>query len=188
MKDLQGKKVAMLMTDGFEHSEAMRPKKALEDANADVDVISLQSGEIKGWKDGEWHDTCPVDKTVSECSASDYDALVLPGGVISPDKLRQDKNAVNFVKDFFKQNKPVSAICHGPWLLAEADVLDGREVTSYGSIRTDLENAGAKWVDREVVVDAGLTTSRDPGDLDAFIDKTIEEIAEGKHSKQSASV
>jgi protease I len=157
----------------------------LESAGATTVVVSLVSGEIRGWKDKDWHHTTKVDTTVAETSASDYDALLLPGGVINPDLLRRDEKAVAFVKDFFTQKKPVAAICHGPWMLAEAGVLNGRKVTSFKSIRTDLQNAGAQWVDEEVVVDEGLVTSRSPKDLPAFNAKLIEEVREGKHAEQS---
>lgn len=183
MKDqLNGKRVAILATNGFEESELKSPKEALEMAGATVHVVSPEKGAIKGWKDGEWSEKVDVDRTLSEAKASDYDALVLPGGVINPDTLRQDQKAVAFVRDFFTAKKPVGAICHGPWTLVEADVLQGRKVTSYASIRTDLRNAGAQWVDEEVVVDDGLVTSRTPKDLPAFNKKLVEEIAEGVHA------
>lgn len=187
MKNLSEKKVAILVTDGFEQSEFTEPKKAVETAGAKVHVVSLESGSIKSWTDGNWGSEFQVDKTLDEVSASDYDSLILPGGVINPDKLRRNSKAVNFVKSFVEQEKPVSAICHGPWLLAEAGVLKGRKITSFSSIKTDLINAGAHWVDEEVVVDHGLTTSRSPNDLPAFCKKVVEEIAEGKHAKMSES-
>jgi protease I len=186
MSQLSGKTIAILATDGFEQSELMEPKKALEDAGAKTQIISLQSGEIKGWKDKNWGDSVKVDAVVGDVSASDFDGLVLPGGQMNPDILRTDKKAVSFVRDFFEQHKPVGAICHGPWLLVEADVIDGRTVTSYHSIQTDVKNAGANWVDQEVVVDQGLVTSRKPDDLPAFNAKLIEEFSEGKHSGQTA--
>lgn len=184
MNELKGKKVAILATDGYEDSELRTPKEALEAAGAHAVVVSLVSGEIRGWKDKDWHHSTPVDVTVKETSANDYDALVLPGGVINPDLLRRDDDAVRFVKDFFAQKKPVAAICHGPWMLVEADVLKGRKVTSFKSIRKDVQNAGAQWVDEEVVVDEGLVTSRSPKDLPAFTKKLIEEVREGKHADQ----
>ncbi len=186
MSQLNGKIIAILATNGFEQSELMEPKKALEDAGAKTQVISLESGEIKGWKDKNWGDSVKVDAVVGDVSASDFDGLVLPGGQMNPDILRADKKAVSFVRDFFEQHKPVGAICHGPWLLVEADVLDGRNVTSYHSIQTDVKNAGANWVDQEVVCDQGLVTSRAPDDLPAFNAKLIEEFGEGKHSGQTA--
>lgn len=183
---LKGKKIAILATDGFEQSELIEPKKAIEDAGGTAEVISLKAGEIKGWKDDNWGDMMTVDKIVSSVSAQDYDGLVLPGGVINPDKLRADKDAVKFIGDFFKgdRQKPVAAICHGPWTLAEAGVIDGRKMTSYKSIKTDLINAGAQWVDEEVVVDQGLVTSRSPKDLPAFNKKMVEEFAEGTHKTE----
>lgn len=186
MKDLSNKKVAILATNGFEESELTQPKKALEEAGAKVDIVSEKSGKIKSWTDGNWGSEFTVDKTLDEVSQSDYNALMLPGGVINPDKLRLNKDAVNFVKSFFENHKPVAAICHGPWLLAEADVLKGRKVTSFSSIKTDLINAGANWVDKEVVVDQGLVTSRSPEDLPAFNKKLVEEVSEGKHKDQLA--
>ncbi|HEY0978434.1 MAG TPA: type 1 glutamine amidotransferase domain-containing protein [Flavobacteriales bacterium] len=179
---LTGKTVAILATDGYEHSELTEPKAALEKHGATVHIVSLKNGEIKGWKGGDWHGTTAVDRLVGQAKVGDYDALVLPGGVINPDKLRQDMAAVQLVRDFMEAKKPVAAICHGPWLLAEAGVLNGRTVTSYASIRTDLKNAGAKWVDEEVVVDDGLVTSRSPQDLPAFNRKLVEEIKEGVHA------
>ncbi len=185
MSKLNSKKVAMLATDGFEHSELHEPLKALRDEGATVDIISLKSGKIKSWKDNNWGDEIEVDKTVDDARPEDYNALVLPGGVINPDLLRKNEKAVNFVKGFFKEGKqkPVAAICHGPWMLVEADVIKGRVMTSYDSIKTDVRNAGADWTDREVVVDKGLVTSRHPGDMAAFISKTIEEIREGTHDR-----
>ncbi len=185
MKDLSSKKVAILATDGFEESELKSPKEALQNAGAQVHIISPKSGEIKSWAEGNWGKKYSVDKQLSEVSADDYNALVLPGGVINPDKLRDNSSAVSFVRDFFKAQKPVAAICHGPQILAEADVVNDRKLTSYSSIKTDLKNAGANWVDEEVVVDQGLVTSRCPDDLPAFNRKLIEEVAEGKHEEQT---
>ena len=187
MKILNNKKVAILVTDGFEQSEFTEPKKAIEDAGASVDIIGLTNGPIKSWVDGNWGSEFNVDKTIDEVSSNDYDSVVLPGGVINPDKLRKKKKAVNFIKSFAEQKKPIAAICHGPWLLAEANILKDRKVTSFSSIKTDLVNAGANWVDEEVVVDSGLTTSRTPKDLPAFCKKVIEEIAEGKHAEMAES-
>jgi deglycase len=182
MADLNGKTVAILTENGFEESELTSPKKALEDAGASVHIVSPQKEKVKGWKNGNWSIELKVDKLVSEAKAEDYDALMLPGGVINPDKLRRNKEAVEFAKDFLETGKPVAAICHGPQLLIETGMLEGREMTSFFSIKTDIENAGANWHDREVIVDNGLVTSRSPEDLDAFNQKMIEEIAEGVHT------
>jgi protease I len=183
---LEGKKVAILATDGVEQIEFTDPKEQLEKQGAQVYTVSIKEGKIKGWDHDHWDKEFTVDKLVSEVKAEDYHALVLPGGQINPDKLRADQNAVNFVRSFFGQGKPVAAICHGPWLLAEADVLKDRTITSYPSIKTDMKNAGAHWVDEEVVVDSGLVTSRKPDDLPAFCKKMIEEICEGVHEEQAA--
>lgn len=182
---LTGKTVAILATDGFEQVELTEPMKQVKDAGAEVHIVSLESGQIQGMNHDEKGDKFSVDKTVDEVSADDYNGLILPGGVLNPDTLRTNKKAVQLVRDFFSQHKPVSAICHGPWLLVEADVLKDRTITSFPSIKTDVVNAGAKWVDQEVVVDQGLTTSRDPNDLEAFCKKVIEELREGKHEKQT---
>lgn len=184
MNTLIGKKIAILATDGFEESELVSPLNALKNRGAQVDIISPKMGKIKSWKDGDWNLELETDKLVSEVVSSEYNALVLPGGVINPDLLRRDIGSVNLVRSFFKDHKPVAAICHGPQMLIEADVVKGRKMTSYPSISQDLKNAGAKWVDQEVVVDHGLVTSRSPDDLIAFNDKMIEEIAEGKHQLQ----
>jgi protease I len=188
--ELQGKKIAFLAANAFEESELMKPWEALKNAGAQVELVSLAEGQItaldeQALKAGK---SMPVDKTVEEADASDYDGLVLPGGVGNPDKLRADENAVDFVREFFEQGKPVGAICHGPWTLVEAGVLRGRRLTSYPSIQTDIRNAGGNWVDEEVHVDAGLVTSRKPDDLDAFSRKLIEEFREGKHEEQKRSV
>ncbi len=182
MENLKGKKVAILATDGFEQSELAEPKQALEGAGAETHIVSLKSGVIRGWDEQRWGDDFTVDALVSKVSADDYDALLLPGGVMNPDKLRTDEKAVSFVKAFFDAGKPVAAICHGPQLLIEADVVAGRRLTSYPSLQTDLKNAGATWVDEEVVTDNGLVTSRKPDDIPAFNAKMIEEIAEGIHA------
>lgn len=184
MEQLNGKKVAILVEDGFEQVELTSPKEALENAGAQTYIISPKSDKVKGWEHTKWGQEFPVDVTIEQANANDYDALLLPGGVMNPDKLRTNKSAVQFVRSFFDQKKPVAAICHGPWMLAEADVVDGRKMTSYPSIQTDLKNAGAKWVDQEVVVDQGLVTSRKPDDLPAFNRKMVEEIAEGQHQRQ----
>lgn len=186
MENLNRKKVAILATNGFEESELKEPMNALKEAGADVHIVSDNSGKIKSWSKGNWSNEYNVDRTLAEASESDYNALVLPGGVINPDTLRQNEDAVNFVKSFFKNKKPVAAICHAPWLLAEADVLKDRRITSYSSIKKDLINAGAKWEDSEVVVDNGLVTSRNPNDLPAFTSKLVEEVYEGKHEMQTA--
>ncbi len=186
MNKLSKKRIAILATDGFEESELQRPHEALKSHDAEVDIVSLKSGKIKSWSNGNWSTEYEVNKTLNDVTSSDYNALVLPGGVINPDKLRRDEKAVSFVKGFFEQHKPVAAICHGPWLLAEADVLKDRRITSFSSIRKDMENAGAKWEDSTVVVDEGLVTSRSPEDMNSFIDKMVEEFREGKHEEQMA--
>ncbi|RKS53233.1 protease I [Gillisia mitskevichiae] len=180
------KRIAILATDGFEESELKSPKDAMEKEGFQVEIVSLKSGNIKSWADGNWSSEYKVDKTLNEVSAKDYNALVLPGGVINPDKLRREEDALTFVRDFFKQKKPVAAICHASWTLIEADVVKGRKMTSFNSIKTDLVNAGALWEDKEVVVDEALVTSRNPDDLPAFNAKLIEEINEGKHDLQHA--
>jgi protease I len=183
---LKGKKVAVLATDGFEQDELIQPRDAVREAGGEAILVSLKMGEIQGKFHDQLGDKIPVERIVSESSADEYDALILPGGLQNPDTLRQDADAVRFVTEFFKQGKPVAAICHGPWMLVEADVVDGRKVTSYPSIKTDLINAGANWVDEECVCDEGLVTSRTPADLNAFCCKLVEEIAEGKHAGQVA--
>lgn len=175
--NLNDKRVAILATDGVEQEELTDPRKALQEAGAEVHVIAPKAGEIRAWNHKEWGDNLPVDKTVDEVQASDYDALVLPGGVMNPDQLRQNEQAVLFTRAFADANKPIAAICHAPWLLINADIVRGRRLTSYPSLQQDLENAGAKWVDEEVVVDGGLVTSRRPADIPAFNKKTIETIA-----------
>jgi protease I len=181
MKDLTNKRVAIVATDGFEQSELLEPKKALEAAGARVDVVSLKPGRIRGWKMKDWGDEVEVDRVIGSVRADDYDALVLPGGVINPDKLRLHDEVLAFVRAFFEQGKPVGAICHGPWTLIDAGVVKGRHVTSWPSLRSDLVNAGATWTDEEVVSERGLVTSRKPDDLPAFNRKLVEEIAEGVH-------
>lgn len=183
---LAGKKVAFLLTDGFEQIEFTKPWSAIKNAGATVELISLKKGKIQGYNHTEKGDQFTVDKSIDEVNASDYHGLVLPGGVHNPDTLRTNKKAVQFTKDFFEQRKPVAAICHGPWMLVEADVVRDRKLTSWPSLQTDIENAGGRWVDQEVVVDEGLTTSRKPEDLDAFCSKAVEELAEGKHAGQMA--
>lgn len=181
MASLSNRKVAILTEEGFEQIELTSPKQALEAAGAQVDVISPKSGKIKAWDKTNWGIEINVDKQLSEVSPDDYDALVLPGGVLNPDKLRQNKDAVAFVSAFLDEGKPVAAICHGPQMLIETGMISGRNLTSYPSLQTDLKNAGAHWIDQEVVVDNGLVTSRTPADLDAFNRKAIEEIGEGVH-------
>ena len=183
---LKGKRIAILATDGFEQVELTEPKKALEQAGAVTEVISPKSGEIRGWKFKEWGDTVKVDKAVANAKPGDYDALVLPGGVANPDNLRMDEKAVQFVRQFVQSGRPVAAICHGPWTLIEAGVVRGHTLTSWPSLKTDLRNAGANWVDRDVVLDNNFITSRKPDDLQAFNKKVIEEIADGKHLKAAS--
>ncbi len=183
---LKNKTVAFLVTDGFEQVELTKPWEEISGAGADVHLVSIKSGKVQGVHHEKQGNKFDVDKVVGEVNASDYDALVLPGGVFNPDALRVNEEAVDFVRDFFKQHKPVAAICHGPWMLIEAGVVEGRKMTSWPSLKTDLINAGANWVDAECVCDQGLVTSRNPDDLTAFCAKAIEEIAEGKHAKQTA--
>ncbi len=185
--ELSGKKIAILATNGFERSELEVPRERLKQAGATVDVVSLASGEIKGWDKKDWGRTVKVDKTLDAASASDYDAIVLPGGQINPDLLRVEPKALKFIKDMFEAGKVVAAVCHAPWLLVETGIARGRRMTSYKSIRTDIANAGAKWEDKEVVVDEGVVTSRNPGDLEAFSKKIIEEVKEGRHAGRSAA-
>ncbi len=180
---LTNKKVAVVIANGFEESEFTEPVKALKESGATVDVISLKAGEVKAWSEKNWGNTYTVDKVISDVDSKDYDALVLPGGVMNPDLLRVNEEVVGFIAGFFDDGKPIAAICHGPWTLIETGELKGRTLTSYPSIKTDLINAGAKWVDQEVVVDNGLVTSRNPSDLPAFCKKMIEEIAEGVHQE-----
>jgi protease I len=183
---LSGKTIAFLATDMFEQVELTEPWKAVEEAGGKPELVSLKPGEIQGFDHYDKAGTFKVDRTVEEVSASDYDGLMLPGGVGNPDALRLDENAVAFVRGFFEQRKPVAAICHAPWMLIEAGVVDGRTLTSWPSLATDLQNAGANRVDEEVVVDQGLVTSRKPDDLPAFNRKMVEEFAEGRHAGQQA--
>lgn len=185
--ELNGKRVAILVAEGFEQVELTEPRKALEQAGAKTEVISPEQGRVKGWNHTEWGEAVQVDRPLDAASPGDYDALLLPGGVMNPDHLRMMPRAVQFVKSFFTENKPVAAICHGPWMLVEADVVRGRAVTSWPSLQTDIRNAGGNWSDREVVVDNGLVTSRKPADLPAFNRKMIEEFSEGKHQQRKAS-
>lgn len=186
MGKLSGKVVAILTENGFEESELTSPKEALQKEGATVHIVSPQQEKVKGWNHDHWSIELPVDVPITEANAEDYDALVLPGGVLNPDKLRRNKDAVDFAQQFLEAGKPVAAICHGPQLLIETAMLKGREMTSFPSVKTDLENAGAIWLDKEVVVDNGLVTSRSPEDLDAFNKKMIEEIMEGVHRLTSA--
>jgi protease I len=183
-QQLKGKRVAIIAADMFEQVELVEPRKALEDAGAETEVISMEPGEIQGFDHFDKADKTKVDKTVEEADASDYDALMIPGGVGNPDLMRGDENMVEFVRSFFEAGKPVAAICHGPWMLVEADVVRGRKVTSWPTLQTDIRNAGGDWVNEEVVTDQGLVTSRKPDDIPAFSRKMIEEIAEGKHAGQ----
>lgn len=175
---LLGKRVAILVDDGFEEVELVEPRKALEAAGAETVVVSPREDVVKGWQHDHWGDQIDVDLPLEKAHPEDFDALLLPGGVMNPDHLRMNPNAVEFVKDFFVQEKPVAAICHGPWMLAEADVIRGRHMTSWPSLETDLTNAGARWTDREVVIDGNLVTSRKPDDIPAFNEKMIEEFAQ----------
>jgi len=180
-------RILIMATNGFEQSELEKPRDGLRAAGAQVDVASLDGSTIRGWQQGDWGRTIEVDKTISDCNCADYDALVIPGGVINPDKLRVDEDAMRIVREFLSSGKIVAAVCHGPWLLVQADACRGRKMTSYKSIRKDVENAGANWVDQEVVTDRGIITSRNPGDLDAFIQKIFDEVQEGKHQRREAA-
>jgi protease I len=184
---LSGKKVAILVADGFEEVEMTQPRKALEEAGAGIDLISPNPDRVRSWRFTEWGEYFDVDTALDQANPDDYDALHLPGGVINPDKLRIIPEAVEFVKAFFRAGKPVASICHGPWTLIDAEVVEGRTVTSWPSLHADLKNAGAKWVDQEVVVDGGLITSRNPDDIPAYNKKMIEEFAEGVHAQQQAA-
>ena len=179
--ELNGKRVAAIATHGFEESELLDPKRALEEAGARVDIIAPDAGTIRGWSQKYWGKEVRVDRIVAEASPSEYDAVLLPGGVMNPDMLRLNRQAIAFIRQAFDAGKPIAAICHGPWTLIEAGVVGGVRMTSWPSLMTDLKNAGATWVDEEVVVDRGIVTSRKPADIPAFNRKMIEEIAEGAH-------
>ena len=184
---LAGKKVAILAADMFERVELEEPRKALEQAGAETQIVSIHGGKIQGFDHFEPASTIKVDKTVEEVSVDDFDALLIPGGVGNPDQLRGDENAVGFVRDFGMSKKPMAVICHGPWMLVESGIVRGRTVTSWPTLQTDIRNAGGKWVDKEVVVDEGIVTSRKPDDIPAFNKKMIEEFSEGRHTARDTS-
>jgi protease I len=186
-QQLTGKRIAIVVTDGFEQDELEKPRQALEEAGATTEVISPKSGKVKGWKYTNWGSEVPVDKELRSADPNEYDALMLPGGQMNPDNLRADENAVQFIRSFVQTGKPIAAICHGPLTLIEAGGVKGRRMTSFPSIKTDLRNAGAEWVDQEVVTDQGLVTSRKPDDIPAFNRKMIEEFAEGRHPSRLRS-
>jgi len=181
-EQLRNKRVAALVEEGFEQSELIEPKHALEAAGAKVDIVSPHTFRVKGWQHDDWGQGVSVDQQLDSANADEYDALLLPGGVMNPDKLRSNPAAVRFVKAFVDAGKPIAAICHGPWTLIEAGATKGRRMTSWPSLATDLRNSGAQWVDAECVVDNGLVTSRKPDDIPAFNRKMIEEFAEGRHT------
>jgi protease I len=187
MGKLDGKKIAALFTDGVEQVELDKPTEGLKSEGADVEYVTLEPGEVQAFNHLDHGDKIKVDKAVSDANASDYDGLLLPGGVANPDFLRMDEDAVGFVRSFVEQAKPVAVICHGPWTLVEAGVVKGRTLASWPSLRTDIENAGGTWVDEEVHVDNGLVSSRNPDDIPAFTAKAIEEFAEGKHEEMASS-
>lgn len=187
MATLSGMKVAILVADGFEQVEMTEPRRALDEAGATTQIVSPMDNEVQGWKHFDKADKFPVDVPLEQADAQEFDALVLPGGVANPDQLRMNPKAVEFVRAFFENEKPVAVICHGPWTLVEADVVRGRTITSWPSLRRDLQNAGANWVDSEVVTDNGLVSSRKPDDLPAFCRKMIEEFSEGRHAGQRPS-
>src|ERR1700716_3137709 len=185
--ELKDRKVAILVANGFEQVELLEPRKALDQAGAKTFVVSPEQNKVRGWNHTEWGENVAVDVALDSANSKDYEALLLPGGVMNPDTLRMNPAAVRFVKSFFEEGKPVAAICHAPWMLVEADVVRGRKVTSYYSIRTDVRNAGGDWQDQEVIVDNGLVTSRKPDDIPAFNRKMIEEFTEGRHQSRKAS-
>jgi protease I len=184
---LSGKKVAVLAADGFEEVELTKPKKALEDAGAETRVVSIKSGRIQGMNHADKGETVAVDMTLDDAKPQDFDALLIPGGLMNPDTLRSTPEALEFVRPFFEEGKPVAAICHGPWVLIDAGVVRGRTLTSWPAIKTDVRNAGGNWVDEEVVVDNGLVTSRNPDDIPAFNEKMIEEFCEGPHPAKTSA-
>jgi intracellular protease, PfpI family len=186
MADIRSASILILAADGYERSELRVPLEELRKEGANVKIASLKSGQIKSWDEKDWGDSVDVDLLVSDVKADDFDAIVIPGGQINPDILRADGDAVQLVRDFVRSGKPVAAICHGPWLLVEAEALQGRKATSYKSIKTDVRNAGATWVDEAVVVDNGIITSRSPDDLKPFVSKIVEEVEEGRHSGRAA--
>jgi len=185
--ELSGKKIAILAADGFEEVELTKPKKALEDAGAKTTVVSIEPGKIQGMNHADKGDTVAVDQTLGDAEPQDFDALMIPGGLMNPDSLRSNEEALEFVRHFFREGKPVAAICHAPWVLIDAGVIRGRTMTSWPAIKTDVRNAGGNWVDREVVVDNGLVTSRKPDDIPAFNEKMIEEFCEGRHHGTSGT-
>jgi protease I len=184
---LSGKKIMILATHGFEQVELEVPRDRLKEAGATVHIVSPEKGEIRGWYFKDWGKSVPVDRTLDQVSADDYDAIVLPGGQINPDLLRINQQALQIIRDFYNQNKVVAAVCHAPWLLIEAGLIKGRKATSYISIKTDVINAGAHWEDSKVVTDQGIVTSRNPDDLEAFSAKIIEEVGEGRHQRRPAA-
>ena len=183
MPEMSQSKILIMATDGFEQSELMTPLEKLRDTGATVHVATLDGGSIKGWDEDDWGESVDGDLKIADVQVEDYDCLVLPGGQINPDLLRVEEDAVNLVRNFVAHDKIVAAICHAPWLLIEAGVVEGREMTSYKSIKTDLVNAGANWVDQEIAISNGIITSRNPGDLPAFVEKIIEEVKEGEHPR-----
>jgi protease I len=188
MGALDGKRIAFVATDGVEQVELTEPWKAVEEAGGQPELISVEDGEIQAYDSLEEADTFSVGKSASEADANDYAGLVLPGGVANPDKLRTDEDVIGFITGFFEEGKPVAVICHGPWTLVEGDLVRGRKLTSWPSVKTDIRNAGGEWVDEEVVVDGGLVSSRKPDDLPAFCAKLVEEFAEGRHERQTESI
>jgi protease I len=186
MTDIKNSRILIIATNGFEQSELEVPRDMLKVAGARIDIASLDGKQIVGWEKKDWGRPANVDLKISDASCEAYDALVIPGGVMNPDKLRVDEDTMRLVKEFLASGKIVAAVCHGPWLLVQADALKGRQATSYKSIRKDVENAGAEWLDEEVVVDNGIITSRNPDDLPAFVKKIIEEVEEGKHYRRAA--